>query len=315
MIKFKILKDSEKMFMNELVKKRVLITGANGMLGQRTIHFFKQLDNLEILGTSVEDKPVFSGIDYLSCDLMFRDQIKKVVSDFCPDFIINTAAFTNVDLSETEKETAWKINVKGVEYLAEAARAIDAHIIHISSDYIFDGTNGPYSEKEKPNPIGYYGRTKLASENTLKISGAIYTILRTNVLYGIADSRPDFVRWVVKSLRDGKQINIVTDQVSNPTFIDDLVQAISKVSEFKKQGIYNIGGREFLTRFEFCEIIADVFNLDKSLIRPILTEQLNQKAKRPLRSGLLTLKSETEFGYKPHTIREALVLMKKELNL
>jgi dTDP-4-dehydrorhamnose reductase len=315
MIKFKILKDSEKMFMNELVKKRILITGANGMLGQRTIHFYKQLDNLEILGTSVEEKPVFSGIDYLSCDLMRRDQIKKVVSDFCPDFIINTAAFTNVDLSETEREIAWKINVKGVEYLSEAARAIDTHIIHISSDYIFDGTNGPYSEKDKPNPIGYYGRTKLASENALKISGAIYTILRTNVLYGIADSRPDFVRWVVKSVRDGNKINIVTDQVNNPTFIDDLVQAISKVSEFKKQGIYNIGGREFLTRFEFCKIIADVFGLDKSLIKPILTEQLNQKAKRPLKSGLLTLKSETELGYKPHTIREALVLMKRELNL
>ena len=93
------------------------------------------------------------------------------------------------------------------------------------------------------------------------------------------------------------------------------MQAISKVSEFKKQGIYNIGGREFLTRFEFCKIIADVFGLDKSLIKPILTEQLNQKAKRPLKSGLLTLKSETELGYKPHTIREALVLMKRELNL
>jgi dTDP-4-dehydrorhamnose reductase len=309
------MKDSEKMFMNEIVKKRFLVTGANGLLGQRTIHFFRQLDNLEILGTSVEDKPVFSGIDYRSCDLMIRDQIKKVVSDFCPDFIVNTAAFTNVDLSETEKETAWKINVKGVEYLAEAARAIDAHIIHISSDYIFDGANGPYSEIDKPNPIGYYGRTKFASENALKISGAMYTILRTNVLYGIADSRPDFVRWVVKSVRDGKQINIVIDQVNNPTYIDDLVQAISKVSEFNKQGIYNIGGREFLTRFEFCEIIADVFNLDKTLIKPIVTEQLNQKAKRPLKSGLLTLKSETELGYKPHTIREALILMKRELNL
>ncbi len=303
------------MFMNDLVKKRILVTGANGMLGQRAIHFYKKNNNLIVIGTSVEEEPVFSGIDYVSCDMAIRDKIKKVVSDFCPDFIINTAAFTNVDLSEKERETAWKINVKGVEYLAEAARAIDAHIIHISSDYIFDGTSGPYSESDKPNPIGYYGRTKLASENALKISGAIYTILRTNVLYGIADSRPDFVRWVVKSVRDGKQINIVTDQINNPTFIDDLVQAINKVIEFRRKGIYHIGGQEFLSRFEFCEIIAEIFDLNKDLIKPILTEQLNQQAKRPLKSGLLTLKSETELGYKAHTIGEALAVMQRELNL
>ena len=303
------------MFMNDLVKKRILVTGANGKLGQRVIHFYKRNSNLTILGTSIEDIPAFCDVDYISCDLTIRNKIKKVISDFCPDFIINTAAFTNVDLSEKERETAWKINVKGVEYLAEAARIIDAHIIHISSDYIFDGTNGPYSENDKPNPLGYYGRTKLASENALKISGAIHTILRTNVLYGVADSRPDFVRWVIKSVRVGKQINIVTDQVNNPTFIDDFVQAINEVIEYKKQGIYNIGGREFLSRFEFCEIIADVFSLDKKLIKPILTEQLNQQAKRPLKSGLLTLKAETELGYKPHTVGEALAIMQRELNL
>ena len=301
--------------MSDLVKKRILVTGANGMLGQRVIHFYKKNYDLTILGTSIEDVSAFCDVDYISCDLTIRNKIKKVISDFCPDFIINTAAFTNVDLSEKERETAWKINVKGVEYLAEAARAIDAHIIHISSDYIFDGTNGPYSENDKPNPLGYYGRTKLASENALKISGAIHTILRTNVLYGTADSRLDFVRWVIKSVRVGKQINIVTDQVNNPTFIDDFVQAINEVIEFKKQGIYNIGGREFLSRFEFCEIIADVFSLDKKLIKPILTEQLNQQAKRPLKSGLLTLKAETELGYKPHTIGGALAIMQRELNL
>jgi len=303
------------MLPQDLIKKRILVTGANGMLGQRTINFYKAIENIQLLGTSVEEKPVFNDVDYISCDLSDREQIKKIISDFCPDFIVNAAAFTNVDLSENEKELAWKINVKGVEYLAEGARIIDAHLIHISSDYIFDGKNGPYSETDKPNPVGYYGRTKLASENTLKISGCINTVLRTNVLYGIADSRPDFVRWVVNSVSSGKQINIVTDQVNNPTFIDDLVQAINRVIEFRKQGVFNIGGREFLTRFEFTELIADFFNLDKNLIKPILTEELNQAAKRPLKSGLLTLKAETELSYKPHTIGETLALMKRELNL
>ena len=303
------------MLPNNLIKKRILVVGSNGMLGQRIVSFFSKQANFEILGCSVEDKAVTNNYEYRCCDLAKRENVKKIIYDFYPDFIINAAAFTNVDLSEIEREIAWKVNVKGVEYLAEAARVLDSHLIHISSDYIFDGTNGPYAENAKPNPLGYYGRTKLASENALKISGSVHTILRTNVLFGIADSRPDFVRWVIKALKDKKQIRIVTDQFNNPTFIDDLVQAISKIVEFKRDGIYHIGGRDFLSRFEFAEKIADFFKLDKGLICPIETEELNQKARRPLKSGLITLKAETELGFKPHTIAESLTIMKKELAL
>ena len=189
------------MLPNNLIKKRILVVGSNGMLGQRTISFFSKQNNFEIVGCSIEEEPVTNNYEYHCCDLTKRENVKKIIYDFYPDFIINAAAFTNVDLSEIERETAWKVNVKGVEYLAEAARVLDSHLIHISSDYIFDGTNGPYSENAKPNPLGYYGRTKLASENALKISGSIHTIIRTNVLFGIADSRPDFVRWVINSLK------------------------------------------------------------------------------------------------------------------
>lgn len=303
------------MFSRDLIKKRILVVGANGMLGQRIISFFSCNNNIQLLGCSIEPKPVFNNADYVYCDLTVREEIKSVVYNFYPDFIVNAAAFTDVDKSETYREQAWKLNVKGVEYLAETCRVLDSHLIHISSDYIFDGTSGPYGEKSKPNPLGYYGRTKLASENALKISGAIYTILRTNVLYGIANSRPDFVRWVINSLRNGNKIRIVTDQINNPTFMDDLVQAINKVIEFGKEGIYNIGGKEFLSRYKFTQMIVDFFHLDKSLVTPILTPELNQPAPRPLKSGLITLKAETELGYSPHTIPEALALMKKELSL
>ncbi len=304
------------MYSHDIIKKRVLLVGANGMLGQRVIDFFTKQHNVQLLGCSVEPGPFFENADYVSCDITKREEIKKVVLDFYPDVIINTAAYTNVDKSETERELAWKINVKGVEYLAESARIIDAHFIHISSDYIFDGKSGPYNENEKPNPLGYYGRTKLASENALKISGSINTIIRTNVLYGIASkSRPDFVRWVVQSLRDRKEIRIVTDQFNNPTFIDDLVQAISKIIEFNKTGIFNIGGKEFLSRYDFTLIIADFFKLDKSLITPITTDELHQPAKRPLKSGLIILKAQTELDYKPCSIIDSLAIMKKELSL
>jgi len=224
---------------NGLVKNRILITGSNGMLGQRAVQFYLKNENVELLATSVEEKSLIENVDYISCDIKDRNSIKKIILDYCPDFIIHTAAFTNVDLSEKLREDAWKINVKGVEYISEAARAIDTHIIHISTDYIFDGKDGPYSENAIPNPLGYYGRTKLASENALRISNTYFTILRTNVLYGIAvNSKPDFVRWVVSSLDENKNIRIVNDQINNPTFIDDLVQAINKIIEFKKTGIW-----------------------------------------------------------------------------
>ncbi len=300
----------------DFIKRRIIITGANGMLGQRLFEFYSTLNDVELLVSSIENDFVFKNQNYIQADISNRNELKKVIYDFCPDFIINAAAYTNVDKSESERETAWKINVKGVEYITETARVLDSHIVHISSDYIFDGKNGPYTENDIPNPLGYYGRTKLASENVLKISGTKNTILRTNVLYGTAKySRSDFVKWVVESVRAGKEIRIVDDQFNNPTFIDDLVQAINKVIELRKEGIYNIGGSEVLSRYDFTMIIADFFNLDKYLIKKIQTEDLDQTARRPLKSGLITIKAQSELGYKPHSIIQSLELMKRELGL
>jgi dTDP-4-dehydrorhamnose reductase len=245
-----------------------------------------------------------------------RDDVKQMIYDFMPDVIINASAYTNVDLSETERELAWKINVKGVEYIAEAAAAIDAHLIHISTDYVFDGLKGPYTESDKPAPVNYYGRTKLASENAIRMSGALATIVRTNVLYGIIPSgRADFVRWVVNSVREKKQIRIVTDQINNPTFIDDLVAGIDAIILRRKFGIYNISGMEILSRYDFTMRIAKVFDLDTSYITQITTPDLHQPARRPLQCGLIILKAQTELDYKPISLDESLRLMKAELHL
>ncbi len=299
-----------------LIKKRIMIVGSNGMLGQRLVEFYLAKENVELLGVSAEDSSVIKSIDYKKIDITDKANIKKTLYDFYPDFIINTAAYTNVDGCESEKETAWKVNALGPEYLAFFSMAVGAHLIHISTDYVFDGTAGPYSEKDKPNPISYYGRSKLAGENAVRSSRNDFTIIRTNVLYGPAKyGRPDFVKWAVNSLRDKKEIRIVTDQINNPTYIDDLVNAIGRIIEFKKRGIYNIGGPEFLSRYDFTLRIADYFDLDKNLIKKIITEELNQPAPRPLKSGLITLKAETEFSYKPRSIEETFFLMKKEIDL
>lgn len=304
------------MISSDLIKKRILIIGSNGMLGQRLVDFYSSDKKVELVCSSVEGSSFFPEINYVQLDITQKNKVKELILDFFPDVIINTAAYTNVDKSESEKEIAWKINVNGVENIALYAWTVDAHLIHISSDYIFDGKNGPYSEGDKPMPIGYYGRTKLAGENSIRISGVRFSIIRTNILYGPTKyGRPDFVKWVINSLCANESIRIVTDQIGNPTYIDDIVSAISKLVEFKKEGIYNIGGIEMLSRFDFTRRIAEYFNLDKKLIFPILTKDLNQPAHRPLKSGLITLKAETELGYKPHSIEETFELMKRELNL
>ncbi len=300
----------------DFLKKRILIVGSNGMLGQRLTEYYLRNEKVELLASSAEDESFIKEVEYRKIDITNKDEVKKLINDFYPDVIINAAAYTNVDGCETNKELAWNINVNGVANLAHYAWTCDAHIVHISSDYVFDGENGPYSETDRVHPISYYGRTKLASENTLKGSGVFATIIRTNVLYGPAKyGRPDFVKWVVNSLRENKTIRIVTDQINNPTYIDDLVSAISKIVEYKKEGLYHIGGKEFLSRFDFTIRIADFFELNKDLIVPIKTAELNQDAPRPLKSGLLTLKAEAELGYSPRELEETFLLMQKELNL
>ncbi|MEE9432596.1 MAG: dTDP-4-dehydrorhamnose reductase [Melioribacteraceae bacterium] len=295
-----------------MLKKRILIVGSNGMLGQRLVEHYSSRVDVELLLASAEEETYFKTLAYKKLDITNKKDVKKVVLSFYPDVIINVAAYTNVDKCESEKELAMDINANGVEYLAKYSVPSHSHLIHISTDYVFDGCCGPYSETDLPNPIGYYGRTKLAGENIIRKFDIPYTIIRTNVLFGNAKyGRPDFVKWVVQSLTEKKKIKIVTDQINNPTYLDDLVSGISRVTDLKKTGLFNIGGAEQLSRFDFTRAIANYFNLDFSLVEPIKTEDLNQQAPRPLKSGLINLKAETEIGYKPRSIIKCLELMKK----
>lgn len=298
------------------MKEKILVIGSNGMLGQRFVEHINNLDNYNLITASYEEKSFFDFAEYFTIDISNEIDVKKLIKQTAPNYIVNTAAYTNVDKSETEKDAAKGINVFGVKFIAEAAKEIGAHFIHISSDYVFNGYNGPYSEEDTTDPVGYYGLTKLEGEIEIKNILDNYSILRTNVLYGPAKfGRHDFVKWVYTSLKDNKQIKIVTDQINNPTYIDDLVSAIFLCITKKVYGIYHIGGKEFLNRYEFTKKIADYFELDKGLIIPITTAELNQAAKRPLKSGLITKKAETNFGYIPTELTKTFELMKKELSM
>lgn len=293
----------------------ILVTGSNGLLGQAVSKMFIRETDHDIMLTSAEDGSYVKDIhEYHTLDITRKDDVKKIASEFIPDVIVNCAAFTNVDLCETERELSWKINVDGVKNLIIAARINNARVIHFSTDYVFDGKNGPYSEEDVPNPISFYGREKLASENALKTSDVNHTIIRTLVLYGTGEKvKSNFVLWMIDKLKNNEPVNIVTDQISNVTMIEDLALGTMRIVDRGCSGIYNIAGNDILSRYDFAMKVCEVFGYDKGLVRPITTELLNQPAPRPMKSGLTTYKAEAELGFRTMDSLEGLQLLKYQL--
>ncbi|MCH7678158.1 dTDP-4-dehydrorhamnose reductase [candidate division KSB1 bacterium] len=299
----------------KLFKQKVLVIGANGLLGQKIVETF--LDDFEVHGIGRKNKPSleFDKFNYTVCDITNREQILELVRTFEPHFIVNSAAYTNVDGCEDEKEDCWKINVVGVENLAKAAKRFGIHVVHISTDYVFDGVEGNYDEESRPKPLGYYGRTKLAAENALISSGIDCAIVRTMVLFGMGiDLNHNFVTWIIEKLTNGESIKIVDDQFGHPTLVDDLAKAILKIVDLKKTGIYNIAGSECMSRFELAQKIAEVFDLNSALIHSIKTKDLNQKAPRPLNSSFDLNKTLKELGFQLSDVEKGLQTLRQQLD-
>lgn len=295
---------------------RVLLVGCNGLLGQKLAELFFRGSGYQVVPSSVEPEPVHPLLanDYLRLDITSRKDVRSAVSTIAPAVIVNAAAMTNVDACEQERELAWRINVDGVEHLADAARRVNAHLVHVSTDYVFDGTAGPYTEDARPEPVNYYGRTKLASENLLHGVDFPATVLRTMVLYGyVGVSKPNFALWLIDNLSRKQPVQVVDDQTGNPTLVDDLAYAILSAIELKRTGLYHVAGRDILSRYEFAQRLARVFDFDESLINPVKTATLRQAAARPLQSGLITLKAEVELGLKPSTAVEGLRVLQTQI--
>ena len=267
---------------------RVLITGSNGLLGQKLVKTFSsnhQTTGIDLQKSSIIDTPNFS---YKNISITEKDKLEEFFASFKPEIVINAGAYTDVDGCEKNKEKAWEVNVEGVKNLSELCRENKAKLVQLSTDYIFDGKAGPYSEEDTPNPEGYYGLTKLESEKVIPGNKIDFLIVRTNVLYGKSlGETHNFVLWLVEKLKNREEVKIVTDQYSNPTLADNLAEAIKEATEKNISGVLNIaGGEKILSRYEFALKIAEKFNLDQSLIKKVLTSELNLPAPRPLKGGL-----------------------------
>lgn len=298
--------------------KKIIITGSNGLLGQSLINLLlKEKDNYQVIGFSKgENRSERNDFEYVSIDLTNRSLLLNELAKYNADVIINTAAMTQVDLCEDEKELCDKLNVTVVEDLIEATKHNGTHIIHISTDFIFDGENGPYSEDDIPNPLSYYGLSKLKSEELLKTKYDNFTILRTILVYGkVFDmSRNNIVLWVKKSLEEGKEITIVDDQYRMPTYVEDLALACKLAIDNNTKGIFNISSNTLLSIYEIAKQIAEVFDLNKELIKPISTKTLNQKAARPPKTGFNLEKTKNILKFVPKSFKEDLTRFKEKLS-
>jgi len=297
--------------------KTILITGANGLLGQKVTEIFSHESSHRLILTDVHDNAFDAGgTEYFPMDITVKDDVKSCVKKYLPDLIINTAAYTNVDGCETEKELSWRVNVDAVKNFIIASRINDSKIIHISTDYVFDGKTGNYDENSKPSPLSYYGKSKLAAENALLTSGIKFAVVRTMILYGTAKKvRPNFALWLINKLENKEHVNIVDDQFGMPTISDDLAWGLLKITDNDKNGIYHICGSEYINRYDFAVRLAGVFGFDENLILPSKTSDLNQAAARPMNSSFILLKAETELGLKPLNVTEGLVYLKVQLGM
>ncbi len=270
--------------------KRIIITGAAGLLGQHLIRCLgsdkNQDPDFSILSIDKAVNPFkqSANLRYIQVDITEFDSLKSTMEDFNPDLIFNCASYNDVDGAEENRKPAENINVQLVENLQALSFE---KIIYFSSDYVFNGQHGPYSEEDAPLPINYYGQTKYRSEKILKESGKNHLIIRSNVLYGTGiDIRPNFVTWLAMSLRRNQKVRIVTDQFGNPTYAGNLAEAAIEAARKDLTGILHIAGDDYLSRHEAALKAAAFFNLNSKMIIPITTEELRQPARRPLRGGL-----------------------------
>jgi dTDP-4-dehydrorhamnose reductase len=303
---------------------KILVTGSNGLLGQKLVYKLREKKGVTLVATARGENRLVSKQGYLydSLDITDRSAVETVFRRHRPDCVINTAAMTNVDACETDRDGAWQMNAEAVKHQVEVLEAMKVadkdyspHYVHLSTDFIFDGTHGPLDENEKPNPLSYYAETKLAAEEIVQASRLDWAIARTVLVYGIVDnmSRSNIVLWVKSNLEQGKAINVVDDQFRTPTLAEDLADGCILIAEKRAKGIYNISGKDFMSILDLARTVADYYGLDKGLIKPSKSADIKQPARRPPITGFIIEKAQRELGYNPHSFREGIAVLEEQM--
>ena len=297
--------------------RKVLLTGANGLLGQKLVYAFKSRNDIELLATGIGQNRLIdqANYSYQSLDITNETEVNQTIKQFSPHVIINCAAMTNVDACELNQKQCWDVNVNGVKHLANAVAKLGTHFIHLSTDFVFDGEDGPYNENDIPNPLHYYAKSKLESEKIVIRNCVNWSIARTIIIYGITDnmSRSNLVLWAKGEIEKGNTINVVNDQFRSPTLAEDLAKGCISIMDKNAFGLFHLSGPKSYSILEMVYMVADFYNLDKSLINPVSSKSLNQPAKRPLVTGFDIRKAKKELNYNPVDFLAGIEIMDRQL--
>ncbi|MEO5944431.1 MAG: SDR family oxidoreductase [Ferruginibacter sp.] len=294
---------------------KILITGANGLLGQHLIKLLIDDGAYNIIATGKGNNritfPVNDRFQYHTLDITDEKAVDEFIQQYQPDTIVHSAAMTQADECEQNQTNCWNINVTATNFLISTAKKINAHFIYISTCFVFDGFNGPYKETDATGPVNYYGTSKLAAEKAVLENLPGSCIVRTILVYGNKWllHRSNIVSWVKDNLEKQQKIKVVSDQWRTPTYVDDLAAGVLLAIMKNAKGIYHISGEEMMTPYDMAIAVADHCNLDKTLIEKVNADTFTQPAKRPAITGFIIDKAKKDLGYQPVNFAEGLKLM------
>lgn len=292
---------------------KILVTGANGLLGQHLVALLLAKGHEVVaLGRGSSRLPFDPSVyAYYNVDIATELSVHEVFSKERPEIVVHGAAMTQVDECEQNQEMCERINVQGTSHVVLSAETFSRHLIYISTDFVFDGEKGNYSEEDDAGPVNWYGFTKMQAESLIETCDMPWTIVRTCLVYGnaLTGTRPNIISWVKDNLSAGKPIRVVSDQVRTPTYVEDLAAGILLIIEQSAEGTFHISGKDVLTPYDMAIKTAEYFNLDKSLMTKVDASVFSQPGRRPLKTGFDISKARTQLGYDPVSFEDAIARM------
>ena len=292
-----------------MVKLKFLVTGSAGLVGQQVVKDLSKSN--QVFSCYNESKPEYG--DSVKMDLKNYEMISSVLTEIKPDVVIHLGAMTGVDLCEKEKTSASEINTKATEIIAKECSKLNSFLVYVSTDYVFDGNFGMYKEDDVANPLGFYGKSKLEGEKAVQNFSTNWCIARTSTPFGLHPTKKSFPMWVIENLQKQKQIDVLTDQFTSPTYVPNLSRMLIEISERRITGIIHAAGASKISRYQMASMVSDKLNLDGTLLKQISMNKMKWVAQRPKDSSLDVSRASSILNEKPQKIDQSLNLFIDEM--
>jgi len=292
-----------------LVKLKFLVTGSAGLVGQQVVKDLSKSN--QVFSCYNESKPEYG--DSVKMDLKNYEMVSSVLTEIKPDVVIHLGAMTGVDLCEKEKTSASEINTRATEIIAKECSKLNSFLVYVSTDYVFDGNLGMYKEDNVANPLGFYGKSKLEGEKVVQNFSTNWCIARTSTPFGLHPTKKSFPIWVIENLQKQKQIDVLIDQFTSPTYIPNLSRMLIEISERRITGIIHTAGASKISRYQMASMVSDKLNLDGTLLKQILMNKMKWVAQRPKDSSLDVSRASSILNEKPQKIDQSLNLFIDEM--